>query len=187
MKPRNWFKKGKGQSTPPISTSVSVSTATTTSNTTTSSSNPTPTAPRANDEFTFEDVLQNTSTVCDVIRSVGEASELLAPLKAIFGALKIAADTAVVGHSLQCLIELTRVSFTQLVHKNGADLQDVIDKLNRHKNLIEDELKELSNPDFSKSKDVQGLLGPLNAYTLYVGVLLASLGADIGQKLAGSI
>lgn len=54
------------------------------------------TAGAVNDKLTTIDVLQNTSTFLEILKSVGDAAQVLGPLKAICGVLKIATDTAVV-------------------------------------------------------------------------------------------
>jgi hypothetical protein len=51
----------------------------------------------SSDAITTKDVLRNTSTFLEGLKNVCEASEILGPLKAICGVLKIATDTAVVS------------------------------------------------------------------------------------------
>src|SRR5271170_6030063 len=51
----------------------------------------------ANDNLTKIDAIHNVGTLFEVLRSVSEASDLLSPLKAICGVLKIATDMAKVG------------------------------------------------------------------------------------------
>jgi hypothetical protein len=51
----------------------------------------------ANDNFTKIDAIQNAGKLFEVLESVGEASDLLAPLKVICGVLKIATDMALVS------------------------------------------------------------------------------------------
>ncbi len=46
--------------------------------------------------ITTEDVLQNTGTLLEILKCVSETSEILGPLKAVCGVLKIAVDTAIV-------------------------------------------------------------------------------------------
>jgi hypothetical protein len=59
-----------------------------------STSATTPEASRG--RITTEDVLQNTSTLLEILKCVSDASQILGPLKAVCGVLKIAADTAIV-------------------------------------------------------------------------------------------
>lgn len=56
----------------------------------------TPNTAPMNDKMTKMDILQNTSAFLEVLKNVGDASQVLGPLKAICGVLKIATDTAVV-------------------------------------------------------------------------------------------
>lgn len=46
------------------------------------------------------DVFQNTSTFLEILKNVGDVSQVLGPLKAICGVLKVVTDTAVVSHDL---------------------------------------------------------------------------------------
>jgi hypothetical protein len=81
MSQPNKLKKRKAKSpTPPVNPSVGASTPTTDSR----------------DRITTEDVLRNTSTLLEVLKSVSDATQILGPLKAVCGVLKIAADTAIV-------------------------------------------------------------------------------------------
>jgi hypothetical protein len=57
------------------------------------STSTTPTEP-ANDNITIIDAIHNANTLFEVLRSVSEASDLLSPLKAVCGILKIATDMA---------------------------------------------------------------------------------------------
>jgi hypothetical protein len=50
-----------------------------------------------NDNFTRIDAIQNAGKLFEVLESVSEASDLLSPLKAICGVLRIATDMALVG------------------------------------------------------------------------------------------
>jgi hypothetical protein len=50
-----------------------------------------------NDNFTKIDVIQNASKVFEILEIVGDASDLLSPLKAVYGVLRIAIDMALVG------------------------------------------------------------------------------------------
>lgn len=52
------------------------------------------------DRFTKMDVFQNTSTFLEILKNVGDVSQVLGPLKAICGVLKVVTDTAVVSHDL---------------------------------------------------------------------------------------
>ena len=56
------------------------------------------TSSTANDNFTKIDAIQNAGKLFEVLESVSEASDLLSPLKAVCGVLKIATDMAVVGN-----------------------------------------------------------------------------------------
>jgi hypothetical protein len=56
----------------------------------------------------------------------------------------------------------------QLLYKNGEDLQDLTDKLGEQKKSIEQEIDELSRPEFSKLKDITGLVHPLEQYGSFV-------------------
>jgi hypothetical protein len=51
--------------------------------------------------ITTEDVLQNTSILLEVLKSVSDAAQILSPLKAVCGVLKIAVDTAIVRNYIQ--------------------------------------------------------------------------------------
>jgi hypothetical protein len=51
----------------------------------------------ASDDLTRIDAIHNAGTLFEILRSVSEASAVLAPLKAICGVLKIATDMAEVG------------------------------------------------------------------------------------------
>jgi hypothetical protein len=51
----------------------------------------------ANDNLTKIDAIQNAGKLFEVLGSVGEASDLLSPLKAICGVLRIATEMALVG------------------------------------------------------------------------------------------
>jgi hypothetical protein len=78
------LKKRKAKSpTPPVDPAVSASTSATT-------------AEGSRSGITTEDVLQNASTLLEVLKSVSDAAQILGPLKAVCGVLKIAADTAIV-------------------------------------------------------------------------------------------
>ena len=50
-----------------------------------------------NDNLTKIDAIQNAGKLFEVLGSVGEASDLLSPLKAICGVLRIATEMALVG------------------------------------------------------------------------------------------
>jgi hypothetical protein len=52
----------------------------------------------------------------------------------------------------------------QLLYKNGEDLQDLVNKLEQQKKSIEQEINELSSPEFSKLRDIKGLVQPLEQY-----------------------
>jgi hypothetical protein len=56
----------------------------------------------------------------------------------------------------------------QLLYKNGEDLQDLTDKLEQQKKSIEQEINELSSPEFSKLRDIKGLVHPLEQYGSFV-------------------
>ena len=84
MSQTNKLKKRKAKSpTPPVGPSGGASTSATASGDSRSG-------------ITTEDVLYNTSTLLEVLKSVGEAAQILGPLKAVCGVLKIAVDTAIV-------------------------------------------------------------------------------------------
>jgi len=88
MSQTNKLKKRKDKSpTPPVDPSVGASTSATT-----------PGDSRAG--ITTEDVLQNTSTLLEVLKSVSDAAEILGPLKAVCGVLKIAVDAAIVHNDI---------------------------------------------------------------------------------------
>jgi hypothetical protein len=59
----------------------------------------------------------------------------------------------------------------QLLYKNGEDLQDLTDKLEQQKKSIEQEIDELSRPEFSKLKDIKGLVHPLEQYSSFVRIM----------------
>ena len=59
----------------------------------------------------------------------------------------------------------------QLLYKNGEDLQDLADTLEQQKKSIEQEIDELSSPEFSKLKDIQGLVHPLEQYGSFVRIM----------------
>ena len=56
----------------------------------------------------------------------------------------------------------------QLLYKNGEDLQDLADKLEQQKKSIEQEIDELSSPEFIKLRDIKGLVHPLEQYVSFV-------------------
>ena len=63
----------------------------------------------ANDNFTKIDAIQNAGTLFEVLQSVSEASDLLSPLKAVCGVLKIVTDKALVSELPLRLTLLTNV------------------------------------------------------------------------------
>src|SRR5271170_7710862 len=65
-----------------------------------SASTSTITTEPANDNLTKIDAIQNAGKLFEVLESVGEASDLLSPLKVICGVLRIATEMALVGHLL---------------------------------------------------------------------------------------
>ena len=84
MSQTNKLKKRKAKSpTPPVDPSGGASTSATASG-------------DSRGEITTEDVLHNTSTLLEVLKSVSDAAQILGPLKAVCGVLKIAVDTAIV-------------------------------------------------------------------------------------------
>ena len=84
MNQPNKLKKRKAKlPTPPVDPTVGASTSTTT-----------PEASRGG--ITTEDVLNNTSTLLEILKCVSDAAQILGPLKAVCGVLKIATDTAIV-------------------------------------------------------------------------------------------
>jgi hypothetical protein len=84
----NKLKKRKDKSpTPPVDLSISASTSATTLR-------------NSRGGITTEDVLQNTSTLLEVLKSVSDAAEILGPLKAVCGVLKIAVDAAIVHNDI---------------------------------------------------------------------------------------
>jgi hypothetical protein len=88
MSQTNKLKKRKDKPpTPPVDLSVGASTSATT-----------PGDSRSG--ITTEDVLQNTSTLLEVLESVSDAAQILGPLKAVCGVLKIAVDAAIVRNSI---------------------------------------------------------------------------------------
>jgi cell division protein FtsL len=56
----------------------------------------------------------------------------------------------------------------QLLYKNGEDLQDLVNKLEQQKKSIEQEINELSSPEFSNLRDIKGLVQPLEQYGAFV-------------------
>jgi hypothetical protein len=56
----------------------------------------------------------------------------------------------------------------QLLYKNGEDLKDLVDKLEQQRKSIEQEIDELSSPEFSKLRDIKGLVHPLEQYGSFV-------------------
>jgi hypothetical protein len=84
MSQPNKLKKRKDKSpSPPVDPAVGISTSATT-----------PGGSRGG--ITTEDVLQNASTLLEVLNSVNVTAQILGPLKAVFRVLKIATDTAIV-------------------------------------------------------------------------------------------
>jgi hypothetical protein len=121
--------------------------------------------------ITTEDVLQNTSTLLEILKSVSDAAQILGPLKAVCGVLKIATDTAIVRNSIN--VEQKLMTFVyQLLQSNGEDLRDLIEKLEPQQRFIESEIDKLSKPEYSKSEYVQDLVEPLWRYLLCVDILL---------------
>jgi len=59
----------------------------------------------------------------------------------------------------------------QLLYKNGKDLQDLVDKLEQQRKSIEQEINELSTPEFSKLRDIKGLIHPLEQYGSFVRIM----------------
>jgi hypothetical protein len=59
------------------------------------------TTPEASrDGITTESVLQNTSSLLEILKCVSDAAQILGPLKAVCGVLKIATDTAIVRNGV---------------------------------------------------------------------------------------
>jgi hypothetical protein len=56
-------------------------------------------------------------------------------------------------------------------------LKDLIEKLEPQQQFIESEVEELSKPEFSELKDVQGLIEPLRKYLLFVHALIECCGS----------
>jgi hypothetical protein len=87
MSQTNKLKKRKAKSpTPPVDPSVSASTSATALG-----------DPKGG--ITTDTVLHNTSALLEVLKSVSDAAQILGPLKAVCGVLKIAVDTAIVRNS----------------------------------------------------------------------------------------
>jgi hypothetical protein len=61
--------------------------------------------------------------------------------------------------------------FLQILSKNGEDLQDLVNKLEQQRKSIEQEINELSTPEFSKLRDIKGLEHPLEQYGLFVPIM----------------
>ena len=59
----------------------------------------------------------------------------------------------------------------QLLHKNGEDLQDLVEKLKQQRKSIEQEIDELSSPEFSKLRYIKGLVHPLEQYASFVWIM----------------
>jgi hypothetical protein len=59
----------------------------------------------------------------------------------------------------------------QLLYKNGEDLRDLADKLEQQRKSIEQEITELSSPEFSKLGDIKGLVHPLEQYASFVRIM----------------
>ena len=59
----------------------------------------------------------------------------------------------------------------QLLYKNGEDLQDLADTLEQQKKSIEQEIDELSSPEFSKLRDIKALVHPLEQYGSFVQIM----------------
>jgi len=56
----------------------------------------------------------------------------------------------------------------QLLYKNGEDLQGLVKKLKQQTKSIEQKINELSSPEFSKMRDITGLVDPLKQYGSFV-------------------
>jgi hypothetical protein len=121
--------------------------------------------------ITTEDVLQNASTLLEVLKSASDAAQILGPLKAVLGVLKIAADTAIVRSCIGYRVMLIIID-RQLLQNNGENLNDLLEKLEPQQRFIESEIDKLSKPEFSKSEHVQDLVEPLWGYLLFVYILL---------------
>ena len=68
------------------------------------------------DNFTKIDAIQNASKLFEVLESVGEASDLLSPLKAVCGVLRIATEMALVDNLLLSLTNTDKMYSLQLLH-----------------------------------------------------------------------
>ena len=64
------------------------------------------------------------------------------------------------------------ILFRQLLQSNGEDLKDLIEKLEPQQRFIENEIEELSKPEFSKLENVQGIVELLWRYLLFVSIYL---------------
>jgi len=97
MSQPNKLKKRKAkETTPPVDPAVGASTSATS-------------AGPSKDAITTKDVLRNTSTFLEVLKTVSEASEILKPLKIICGVLQIATDTAVVSCCFSIWIDVNSI------------------------------------------------------------------------------
>jgi hypothetical protein len=61
--------------------------------------------------------------------------------------------------------------FLQLLYKNGEGLRDLADKLEQQRKSIKEEINELSSPEFSKLRDIKGLVHPLEQYASFVRIV----------------
>jgi hypothetical protein len=59
----------------------------------------------------------------------------------------------------------------QVLYKNGEDLHDLVNKLEQQKKSIEQEISELSSPEFGKLRDIKGLVQPLEQYSSFVRIM----------------
>jgi hypothetical protein len=159
MSQPNKLKKLKAKSpSPPVDSSVGAST----------------TPKDSKGGITTDDVLRNTSTLLEVLKSVSDAAQILGPLKAICGVLKIAADTAIVRSCIGYRAMLIIID-RQLLQNNGEDLKDLIEKLEPQQRFLESEIEKLSKPEFSKLEHMQDLVEPLWRYLLFVYIFLEML------------
>jgi hypothetical protein len=123
------------------------------------------------DGMTAGDVLRSMNTFLEILKTINDTAQMLVSLEAVCCVLRIAVDTAKVRSYIQYRATLMTIEW-QLLHSNGEDLADLIEKLEPQQRLIESEIATLSKPEFSKSQHVQDLVEPLWRYLLFVYTLL---------------
>jgi hypothetical protein len=106
-----------------------------------------------------KDGLHNFGKALELLGSVSEGTEILAPLKAVCGGLKVLVDTAQVSYCPYAVHFLSHSRLFQAVQQNDEDIQELNATLRLHLNSLEQQDETFSAIQSKDAKIFVDLLG----------------------------